>query len=161
MRAIIKPLVLMLLLVAAFAEEPAGPSPEMIDKELARLSDALGKDGLSGFKWPAQFTGITFSTQAMASGPFSTAEISCDGEDDTTFNRCLLIVGEAYGILFHKGVAMKAAVVTFTTPAGKSRVVLPMKECKDLADALLADPQDGEKVKDAMFAYGTTVVRMP
>jgi hypothetical protein len=52
---------------------------------------------------------------------------------------------------------MKPAVVTFKTPTGRSMVGLPVKECTDLGSALLAEPRDEEKMKDAMFNFGTKV----
>lgn len=153
-------LVLLLLVTAAFAEGVVARSPEQIDKDLDRFTEALGKGGLSGYQWPEQITSVGFTTTAAEDGLESIAVITCTGEDESTFNRSLLVVGEAYGCLFHQGVTMKTAMVVFKTPEGSSLVILPMKECADLGQALLADPQDVEKIKDAMFHYATSVVRL-
>ena len=48
-------------------------------------------------------------------------------------------------------------ILIFKTPTGRSMVGLPVKESTDLGSALLAEPRDEEKMKDAMFNFGTKV----
>lgn len=152
---------LLLLTSGAIAGEPVGGSPALIDKDLLKFSDILGTDGINGIKWPKQFSGVTFETKATEGGLNSICVITCDGEDDIAFNRSLLIIGATYGVAFHQGVTMEKAQVIFKTPNGTSSVLLSKKECTDLGKALLAKPQDDEKLKDAIFFFAASVKRIP
>lgn len=144
----------LMFLVFTFAPAQSGGlnDPADVDKNLLKFAEILGEGG-GGYRWPDLYQGVDFRSAKVGDGLESEATIKFSGNDERALRVGMLITAQAFGVALSQGVPIRKGTVIFDTPGGKGEMELPLNQCKDMGQAILADPVDDNKIKDAIFMF--------